>query len=447
MRCGTLMEPPLAVNEVFHLTLKEAFDFIDSYSVPYKHYDLSRVITLLDLLGDPHKKLRFVHVTGTNGKGSTCAMLASILQKAGYRTGLFTSPHILRYNERMQINGEQIPDDDLVRITETVKNAIDRTEEKVNWFEMVMCTALCWFAEQKADIVMFEVGVGGKLDGTNVIDVPECAVITNIGLDHIGQLGDTVEKIAEVKSGIIKEHGSAVIYRGSPSVEKVIEDRCAEVSAELHKADFDSIRFISQDIFGQTFDACGYEALHIPLTGEHQRKNTCVVLEVVKVLRNKGWNISDDNVREGLEDTVWPVRMEVVSRDPVFIIDGGHNPQCAHAIVDSINELIPSGTRIVFMTGIMADKNYEEFMRIISSVSKEFVTVAADYHRALSADDLARFIDSLGLHATMCSTVEEGVKKAIELADGGVVCCVGSLYLAGEARAVFSSDTSLRRLV
>ena len=429
------------------MTIKETFEFIDTYTCPYKHYDLSRVFALLELLDNPHKKLKFVHVTGTNGKGSTCAMVASILRKAGYRTALFTSPHILRYNERMQINGEQISDDDLIRVTEIVKNAIDRTEEKVNWFEMVMCTALYWFAEKKAEIVLFEVGVGGMLDGTNVIDVPECAVITNIGLDHIGQLGDTVEKIAAVKAGIIKKGGDAVIYRGSPSVEKVIEDRCEEVGAKLHKADFGSIRFISQDIFGQTFDACGYEDLHIPLTGEHQRKNTCVALEVIKVLRKKGWNITDENVREGLESTVWPVRMEVVSRDPLFIIDGGHNPQCAHAIVDALTELIPSGTRIVFLTGIMADKNYEEFMRIISSASKEFVTVAADYHRALSPEDLAAFIDSLGLHATMCPTVEEGVKTAIELADGGVVCCVGSLYLAGEARALFSSDTSLNRLV
>jgi len=429
------------------LTLKETLEFIDSYSCPYKHYDLSRVYTLLELLGNPHKKLKFIHVTGTNGKGSTCAMIASILRKAGYRTALFTSPHILRYNERMQINGEQIPDDDLVRITETVKNAIDQTEEKVNWFEMVMCTALCWFAEKEAEIVLFEVGVGGLLDGTNVIDVPECAVITNIGLDHTGQLGDTVEEIAAVKAGIIKQNGSAVIYRNSPSVEKVIEDRCKEVSAELIRADFDSIRFISQDIFGQTFDACGYEALHIPLTGEHQRKNTCVALTVVRVLQDKGWNITEENIREGLEDTVWPVRMEVVSKDPLFIIDGGHNPQCAHAIADALTELLPPGTHIVFMTGIMSDKNYEEFMRILSSVSKEFVTVAADYHRALSADDLAEFIDSLGLHATMCSSVEEGIRTAVKLADGGAVCCAGSLYLAGEARAVFSSDTSLERLV
>jgi len=429
------------------VTLKETFDFIDSYTCKYKHYDLSRVRTLLELIGNPDRKLRFVHVTGTNGKGSTCAMVASILRKAGYRTALFTSPHILRYNERMQVNGEQITDDDLVRVTEIIKDAIDRTEERVNWFEMVMCSALYWFAEQKADIVVFEVGVGGRLDGTNVIDVPECAVITNIGLDHTGQLGGTVEEIASVKSGIIKKNGSAVMYRSSPSVEKVIEDRCAEVSAELVKADFGSIRLISQDIFGQVFDACGYEALRIPLTGEHQRRNTCVVLAVIDVLRKKGWNISDDNIREGLRDTVWPVRMEVVSRDPVFIIDGGHNPQCAQAVADALRELVPEGTRIVFMTGILADKDYREVMRILSSVSKEFVAVEPDSHRALAAGDLAEFIDSLGLHAVICNSIKEGIETSIKAADGGIVCCVGSLYLAGEVRACFSPDTSLERLV
>ncbi len=429
------------------MTLKETLDFIGSYSCDYKHYDLSRVRALLDLIGNPERKLRYVHVTGTNGKGSTCAMLAGILREAGYKTALYTSPHILRFQERMQINGEPIPDGDLVRVTETVKNALDTLEDKVNWFEMVTCCALYWFAEQEAEIVVLEVGVGGELDGTNVIGVPECAVITNIGLDHTQWLGETVEEIADTKAGIIKQNGSAVLYRNVPSVEKVIEDRCAEVSAELRKADFDSIRPVSEDIFGQTFDACGYDALFIPLTGEHQRKNACVALETVGILRVKGWTITDENVREGLKKTVWPVRMEVVSRDPLFIIDGGHNPQCAQAVADALTELLPAGTRVVFLTGMLADKDYRESMRILSAVSKEFVTVTPDSHRALPSGELAEVIDSLGLHATVCSSIEEGVKTAVSLAGDGAVCCVGSLYLAGTVRSFFSSETALNRLV
>ena len=425
------------------MTIQETIDFLSSYSNDYEHHDLGRVRSFLDLLGSPDQKLRFVHVAGTNGKGSTCAMIASILRKAGYKTGLFTSPHILRYNERIQINGEPISDDDLVRVTGIIKDTLSKTEEKVNWFEMLMSIALYWFAEQNTDIVVFEVGLGGLLDGTNVIDTPECAVITNIGLDHTAILGNTLEEIAFQKAAIIKDQGKAVVYRGEPEVERVFENRCSEVSAELFKADFDSLNLISEDVFGQTFDACGYRSLHIPLAGIHQRRNACVVLETVKVLEENGWNISESDIREGLSETVWPVRFEVVSKDPLFIIDGGHNPQCAQAVVDAINELIPSGTRIVFLTGILADKDYKEVISILSAVSSEFVTVTPASYRALSAEDLAEFIESLGSHAVVCASIDEGVRTAISIAGSGAVCCVGSLYLAGEVRSYFSSGTSL----
>ena len=429
------------------MNIEETFDFIYSYTNPTRRTNLGRVRELLSLLGDPDKELKFVHVAGTNGKGSTCAMLSSILRKAGYKTALFTSPHILRYNERMQINGECIPDDDLIRATEKVKNAIEISVEKVNWFEMMMCTALVWFAEQKVDIVVFEVGLGGLLDATNVIDVPECAVITNIGLDHTHILGNTIKEIAEQKAGIIKAGGTVVAYRGSDVVEQVYEDKCREVGAELIKADFDSIREKKADIFGQTFDAEGMEDLHIPLAGGHQQKNASVVICTARALRAKGWNITDENIREGLDATVWPVRFEVVSRDPLFIIDGGHNPQCAEAVRDTLNALIPEGTKIVFLTGILADKDYKEVIGILGSVSNEFVTVTPDSHRALESDELADFIEQSGFHVTPCSSIEEGIETAIRIADGGVVCCVGSLYLAGDVRRHFSSDLSLERLV
>ena len=422
-------------------------DYVYSYSYTYEHKDLSRVSALLAKLGDPHRSLRFVHVAGTNGKGSTCAMLSSILQHAGYRTGLFTSPHILRYNERMQINGNPIPDDELITVTERVKEAIDSMEDKVNWFEMMMCSALLWFSIKKAEIIVFEVGLGGLLDATNVIDPPECAVITNIGLDHTAILGNTLEEIAFQKAGIVKHGSPVVIYRSTRSVEEVIEKKCLEVGAPIIKTDFDSITTSDEDLFGQTFSAEGMSDLYIPLVGDHQKKNTCVVIKTVRALRERGWSITDEDIRCGLKDTVWPVRFEVVSKDPLFVIDGGHNPQCAAAVVDTLRSLLPPDMRVVFLTGILADKDYMEIIRILSSVSKEFVTVTPDSYRALSSDQLASSLRSLSLNVSSCSTVEEGIETAISLANGGMVCCVGSLYLAGEVRRHFSADTSLKRLV
>ncbi len=429
------------------MDISETLEFISSYKNDYPHEDLSRVRALLARLGDPDRKLRFVHVAGTNGKGSTCAMLASILRKAGYRTGLFTSPHILRFNERMQIDGIPVSDDDLVSATGKVKAAMSGMQDGVNWFEMVMCIALVWFAERKADIVVFEVGLGGLLDGTNVIDVPDVAVITNIGLDHTEILGSTLEEIAWQKAAIIKTAGTAVIYRGPEQVEKVFENRCREVDAKLIKADFDSISEGKADILGQTFDAEGMRGIFIPLAGDHQKKNAAVAICTARALRSKGWKITERNIRSGLRTTVWPVRFEVVSRDPLFIIDGGHNPQCAEAVRDSLSSLIPSETKIVFLLGMLADKDFRDVIKILGSVSGEFVTVAPDSYRALSAADLARCIAEQGFSAVPCSSIEEGIETAIRTADGGAVCCVGSLYLAGDVRRHFSADTSFERLV
>ena len=381
------------------MDIRETFEYINSYTYTYRHEDLNRVRKLLEKLGDPDRKLMFVHVAGTNGKGSTCAMLSAILRKAGYRTGLFTSPHILRYNERMQINGVPIPDSDLIEVTGKVRDALDTMNDKVNWFEMMMCSALVWFAEQQTDIVVFEVGLGGLLDGTNVIDVPECAVITNIGLDHTEILGNTLEEIAAQKAAIIKAGGTAVVYRGTESVEKVFDDRCREMGADLIKADFDSIKSRSEDVFGQRFDAEGMEDLYIPLAGEHQKKNACVAICAARALRNKGWKISDDDIRDGLASTVWPVRFEVVSRDPLFIIDGGHNPQCAEAVRDSLRSLLPSDMKVVFLIGMLADKDFREVIRILGDVSGEFVTVTPDSYRALDAESLAGVIRECGYSA------------------------------------------------
>lgn len=238
------------------MNAEQAIEYIHSVFWKGSIPGLSRTQALLNKMGDPQDSLKFVHIAGTNGKGSTAAMTASILQKAGYRTGLYTSPYIYRFHERMQINGEQISDEDLVAVTEYVKPLADSMAEQPTEFELVCCIAFEYFKRKGCDIVVLEVGMGGEFDATNVIRTPEAAVITNIGLDHTDVLGSTVEEIARTKAGIFKENGNAVIYRSTPSVEAVFEEVCAQKNTKLRKADFETLKLIHHGLEGQVFD-CG----------------------------------------------------------------------------------------------------------------------------------------------------------------------------------------------
>ncbi len=395
---------------------------------------LHRTQELLSKMGNPEKKLKFVHIAGTNGKGSTAAMTASILQKAGYRTGLFTSPYIYRFNERMQVNGQQIEDKELCSITEYVKPLADSLEQSPTEFELVSCIAFEYFVRQNCDIVVLEVGMGGALDSTNVIPVPEVAVITNIGLDHTEVLGDTVEKIAETKAGIFKENGHAVIYRSTPSVEAVYEKICTQKNMILHKADFDTLREISHDLFGQRFDCGSRKDLVLPLLGDHQLHNAAVVLSVVDALVEQGWVITEENIRDGLQDVSWPGRFDIVSREPLFIIDGGHNPQCIDALVTNIKDYL-QGRRVIALTGVLADKDYGEMYRPVMPFVEKFICITPPNPRKLEAPELAEHLRRAGAEAIPCRTVAEGVKTAIAQAGkDGVVLCFGSLYTIGDIR-------------
>ena len=269
---------------------------------------LGRTQELLKKMGNPEKKLKFVHIAGTNGKGSTAAMTASILSKAGYRTGLYTSPYIYRFHERIQVDGVEISDEDLTEITEYVKPLADSMAQSPTEFELVCCIAFEYFYRKKCDIVVLEVGMGGAWDATNVIEVPEVAVITNIGLDHTEYLGDTVEKIAETKSGIFKPHGHAVVYRSTPSVEAVYERVCAERDVSLRKADFDGLVLKAHTLEGQVFDCGSRKSLVLPLLGDHQLHNASVVLSIADTLIGEGWKISEQNICDGIRDVRWPVR-------------------------------------------------------------------------------------------------------------------------------------------
>ena len=353
------------------MTAHDAINYIEGCTWSRTRLGLGRTRELLSKLGNPQKKLRFIHVAGTNGKGSTCAMLASVMQKAGYKTALYTSPYICRFNERMQINGAEIPDDMLAELTERVKPIAEGMADHPSQFELVTAIAMLYFLEEKCDIVVLEVGLGGALDSTNAIDRPECAVITTIGLEHTEYLGHTLPEIASAKAGIIKPGCDVVCYRNVPEVEEVFERTCRENNARLVKADFDSIRPISHSLSGQSFAWRNYASLRLPLLGAHQLRNAAVVLETLEVMRKKGWNISDEAVVSGLAETKWPVRFEVLRAEPPVVIDGAHNPECAEALAANLREYLP-GEKCVFLMGVLADKDYRQMLASLAPYAERF---------------------------------------------------------------------------
>ena len=421
------------------MTVNEAIAYIHSNywmgSIP----GLGRTQDLLAKMGNPEKKLKYVHIAGTNGKGSTASMTASILTKAGYRTGLYTSPYIYRFHERMQIDGEQISDEDLVEITEYVKPMVQSMENPPTEFELVCCIAFEYFYRKQCDAVVLEVGMGGEFDATNVIECPEVAVITNIGLDHTDVLGNTLEAIAETKAGIFKEGGSAVIYRGIPSVEQVFENICREKNVSLKKADFGSLQLKSHSLDGQVFDCGDRKDLVLPLLGAHQLHNASVVLSIADTLIEKGWKITEEHIREGLRDVRWPGRFDVVSRDPLFIIDGGHNPQCLEALVKNIEDYL-TDRKVVALTGVLADKDYGDMYKPVMPLVDRFVCITPPNPRKLDAEELAEHLNRAGAVAIACETIEDGVKMALqEAGETGVVLCFGSLYTIGAIKEALDS--------
>ena len=384
-------------------------------------------------MGNPHKSLKFIHIVGTNGKGSTAAMLDSVLRAAGYTTGLYTSPYIFRFHERMQVNGEPISDEELCEITELVRPLAESMEDRPTEFEFITCIAFEFFRRRKTDIIVLEAGMGGSLDSTNVIPAPEVAVMTNIGLDHTEFLGDTLAAIATTKAGIIKPGCACVLYPSTPEVEAAVREKCEKEGVSLSVADFGRMVPVSHDLDGQVFHWDGAKNLRINLLGEHQQHNASVVLTVLERLQEKGWKISDDAIRRGLDTANWPGRFQVVRREPLFVVDGGHNPQCMAALVKNIEDYL-AGRDLTVLTGVMADKDRSTMYPPLLPYVRRFVTVTPANPRALSAEDLAEYLRSLGAEAEAGNTVADGVAAAIAHArrTGGAVLACGSLYMVGE---------------
>ena len=416
--------------------IEETLQFIHSTSWMGSRLGLDRMKDLMFRLGNPQEELRFVHVAGTNGKGSVCAMLSSVFTSAGFRTGLYTSPHLVRVNERMKINGDDISDDALIRVAEQVKVAVDTMEEKPTEFEVITAMAFLYFRQQNCDIVVLEVGLGGRLDATNVIPAPELAIIMNIGLEHTEVLGDTLQKIAGEKAGIIKRGGSVVFYPQTPSVESVFEEACAQRNATFVRADTDAVFAREESLEGSVFDWKQMKQLRINLLGRHQIWNAAVALTAVEQLERKGWDIGESAIRDGLADTEWPARLEILSKAPLFLLDGAHNPQCVEMLEQSMQTLFLD-RKVVFLTGMLRDKDYLQMLNLISRRIKEVICLTPDSDRALSAEALASTLEGFEVKATAFDDVESGIVAALSAAKNGPVVAFGSLYLAGAIRTNF----------
>ncbi len=423
------------------ITLSADFDPVAYINEPRWHdsrLGLDRTRELLARLGNPQDAVRFVHVAGTNGKGSTCAFIASILQKAGYRTGLFTSPYIVEFSDRIRVDGINISDADLLAVTLDVKAAADAMDDHPTEFELMTAVAFLHFARSGCDIAVAEVGLGGRLDSTNVLEHPEICVITPISLDHTAILGNTIAAIATEKAGIIKPGVPVLTCPQDFEAASVIQNKAAQEDAPLTVVDFSQIAGVPED-----FSYRGFSHLHASLHGAYQTKNAALAIEAVLQLRALGWKILDGAVEQGVASTQWPGRFEIVEGSPTFVIDGGHNVQGARALVESLDRSFPD-RKPVFVIGVLEDKDYPTMLEILLPHGAAFVCTAPPNPRALSAYKLARAIrftcqDMLGCTAERncyeAEDIPEAIQKACELAgpDGLVVIC-GSLYMVAEVK-------------
>jgi len=401
---------------------------------------LSRIKVLLKALGDPHNELSVIHVAGTNGKGSTTAMIASMLRQAGIRTGMYISPFLERFTERISVNGVEIPEEAVAELAPVIKDACQFTEracgEHPTEFEAVTAMAFLYFKQQQVECVALEVGLGGRFDATNVVDRPRVSVITRIAMDHMERLGPTLRLIATEKAGIIKP--------GCPVVSAPQADEAMEVISATAKREGSALRVVgrdmrvvplSSDLSGQTCslysDRLCISDLHIPLIGEHQSINAATAVEAVLC---SGFSLTSDDVRSGIAATRWPGRMEVISREPLVILDGAHNPDGANAVVETLARLLP-GKRCILVSGVLSDKAISEMVSAFAKCTRYAVLTRPDSPRALDPEEYGRYMDTASIRWEVTDSIAHAVDRALSLAGpDDFVLITGSLYLVGAAR-------------
>ena len=411
------------------MTYDEALKYIHSVSNFFCKPGLERVSELCKRIGNPQKELKFIHVTGTNGKGSVCSMLSSILMAEGYKVGLYTSPYVREFNERMRINGENIPNEYLARLTEEIKQSADKMVDSPTEFELITAIAFEYFRRERCDVVVLEVGMGGRLDATNIIESPLLSIITGISVDHTAFLGDTIEQIAGEKAGIIKPDCPVLFGGESKVAEDIIAGEATDKQSILYKTDYSSLSICNMTLEGTTFNYKDRRNMKIPLLGDYQPRNAAIVLDAIDILRMGGLVINEDAIKVGLANAKWPARFEIIKNDPMVIFDGAHNLQGIEAAVKSIKQYF-ADKKVIVVSGVLKDKDYQKISDSISEIASKVYTITPSNPRALSAVEYAKTFDSKGVKATPCESINAAINLAIKEAKEtkATICCLGSLY-------------------
>lgn len=415
---------------------QEALDFIEKITGLGIVPGLDSIKELCRELGNPQDALKFIHIAGTNGKGSTLAFISTILQAAGYRVGRYVSPTIFEYRERIQVDGKMISKVALGELMEQVKVACERMVARglsqPTPFEVETALAFLYFQKKKCDIVVLETGMGGLYDATNLITTTQVAVITSVGMDHMQFLGDTVEKIAGQKAGIIKNECYVICMKQDEAVMQVVDQAANEKQAMLVVADAEEAAKVRYGVEKQQFDYAGMKNLTIALAGKHQIANAVVAIEAVRALGQKGFAVSEQAIREGLLATRWPGRFTVVSKKPLFIVDGAHNEDAAQKLADSI-EFYFTNRRIIYIMGILKDKEYDKVISLTHKYADQIITVTPPNNpRAMHAYDLAKEIAKVHTAVTAVDSLEEAVEMSSLLAGkDDVIIAFGSLSYLG----------------
>ena len=420
------------------MTYDETLDWLDEVDLVGSKLGLSRTCELLELMGDPQNKLKFIHVAGTNGKGSVCACLNEVLSLSGYKTGLYTSPHLMRINERFKINGEDIKDEEFAALITHIKNITESMSEQASQFEILTAAAFEYFYKNACDIVILETGLGGRLDSTNVIDAPEVTVITTIGMDHINELGDTMEKIAFEKAGIIKRGSKVVVDGRNTEVMHVFKKACEEQGCKLNISDPEKIENLRISLKQSEFDYKDIKDITLSLTGLYQPGNAILAIEALKLLTEKGFKISDKDIKNALGKVYWQARFELMEKDPYFIIDGSHNLAGVKETVKSLKVYFPD-KKIRFIIGILSDKNIDEMLTDIKPLAKEAAVITPPSSRACKAEDMLKLVrEKADIECRAFDSIKEAVYYMLDSAKkDDVICAMGSLYSVGELKEAF----------